>query len=207
MMATARGEPPRHVLTAAWVKATIGAVGSSAMLGADLASGDTASYAFAPGLRCQKRVIPVYEPSLRLARKRFALRSNEDKCLGHISHTTGPQPIVLSKPSIIMEDQFSRVFLEVRWYEVPFRDEMISDVFVAAHDLVFDRFVEATPVPKRASRPVEMYLEWCQKLKKNNEFWNSLCAAYKNERCTRDFRVVTESNRAYCGEQLGWKLV
>src|SRR5712692_2680792 len=29
----AGGEPPRHVLTAAWVKATIGAVGSSALLG------------------------------------------------------------------------------------------------------------------------------------------------------------------------------
>ena len=30
----ARGEPPRHRRTAAWVKATIGAVGSSALLGA-----------------------------------------------------------------------------------------------------------------------------------------------------------------------------
>ena len=28
----ARGEPPRHVRTAAWVQATIGAVGSSALL-------------------------------------------------------------------------------------------------------------------------------------------------------------------------------
>ena len=35
----ARGEPPRHVRTAAWVKATIGAVGSSALLGPAPAAG------------------------------------------------------------------------------------------------------------------------------------------------------------------------
>src|SRR5690242_16261686 len=36
--ANAGGEPPRHGRTAAWVKATIGAVGSSALLGFDAAN-------------------------------------------------------------------------------------------------------------------------------------------------------------------------